>query len=115
MLSQETQQHIIEFLLGHKNLDGFELWELVLFAFGFLFWTLAYLHIVIDGRRDAVNEMPMLAAAGNIAWEILWTFVLKSDLGFLFAFSLNWNTITHSWAPAPDWVASGSAVGKLIQ
>ena len=53
-----------------------------MFAFGFLFWTLASLHIVIDGRRDAVNEMPMLAAAGNIAWEILWTFVLKSDLGF---------------------------------
>lgn len=84
MISNETQQKIVETLLGHSNVDGFTLWQLGLFAIGFLFWTLAYIHIAIDGKRDSINEMPMLAAAGNIAWEILWAFVLKSDLGLLF-------------------------------
>lgn len=83
-MNSETEQKIIEFLLGHENIAGFTLPQLVLFAFGFLFWTLAYLHIAVDGRRDEINEMPMLAAAGNIAWEILWTFVFVGPLGLLF-------------------------------
>ena len=63
-----NKEKIIEFLMGHPNTFGFTLLELSMMGTGFLLWTIAYLHIILDGRKNPVNEMPMLAASGNIAW-----------------------------------------------
>jgi hypothetical protein len=84
-MEKSLSQRIIEFLMGHPNTIGITLLELALLGTGFLIWTLAYLHIVLDGRRNPVNEMPMMAAVGNIAWEFMWAFLFtETPIGRLF-------------------------------
>jgi hypothetical protein len=84
-MDKSTENRIIEFLIGHPNIYGFNLLELAMMGTGFLLWTIAYYHIILDGRKNPVNEMPMMAAAGNIAWEFLWAFVFrKTPIGVLF-------------------------------
>jgi len=81
-----NKEKIIEFLMGHPNTFGFTLLELSMMGLGFLLWTLAYLHIILDGRKNPVNEMPMMAASGNLAWEFMWAFLFrKTPIGWLFS------------------------------
>lgn len=84
-MDRSFSDKLIEFLLGHPNTMGITLWELAMLATGFIIWSIAYLHIVLDGRRNPVNEMPMMAAVCNIAWEFLWAFVFTdTPIGLLF-------------------------------
>jgi hypothetical protein len=86
-MDKTWQEKYIEFLIQGPNTLGLTVTELVIMGFGFFFWTLAYIDVIRDGRKNKVNEMPMLAAVGNIAWEIMWAFLfLKTPIGFLFNF-----------------------------
>lgn len=77
-------EKLIETLLGHTNYNEYNGFELLLLGSGFIFWYKAYYHIIRNGFNNKFNEMPMIVAAGNIAWEFSWSFFFKGDLGRLF-------------------------------
>lgn len=59
--------------------------ELFLFVGGCFLWVVIY--IILIRRAHTINyiEMPILVAAGNIAWEFLWSFPFSQmiDMGWL--------------------------------
>jgi hypothetical protein len=79
-----TINDIIEILIGHKNYKEYSGFEIILLGLGFVFWMLAYYHIIRNGFRYKMNEMPMILAAGNLAWEFSWSFIFQGDLGPIF-------------------------------
>ena len=80
----ETWQKILEYLLGHPYEAGYNGFEIALLGLGFICWFLAYRHIIINGFKYKFNEMPMILAAGNLAWEFCWSFIYFGNLGHLF-------------------------------
>lgn len=56
--------------------------ELFLFAVGCLLWVVAYGLLIRNMRRDKSSEMALVAGASNFAWEFLWAFVFKTDMGY---------------------------------
>lgn len=77
-------ERLIETLLGHTNFNEYNGFDLLLLGSGFIFWAFAYFHIIRNGFKYKFNEMPMIVAAGNIAWEFSWSFIFHGDLGRLF-------------------------------
>ncbi|WP_040005514.1 transmembrane-type terpene cyclase [Fibrisoma limi] len=55
---------------------------------GTVFWNIAYGVIIRNGLRYRYVEMPYLAGASNFAWELVWGFVLLTDMGRLFVWGL---------------------------
>ena len=49
-------------------------------------WAVSYVLIILRIRKHSFIEMPVFAALGNIAWELLWSTVYQGNLGALF----NW-------------------------
>ena len=60
---------------------GYDLFEMLLLGLGFISWVTAYYFIIKGVRKNQTCEMPMLVAAGNIAWEFYWSFIGDPDLG----------------------------------
>lgn len=48
---------------------------IVIQSFAGLLWTLAYILIIRQGRRDRVYGVPIVALSANLAWEFWYTFV----------------------------------------
>ena len=49
-------------------------------------WVAAYVYLLVLVKKHKNIEMPMAAAMGNIAWELLWSVSFKGNMGAL----LNW-------------------------
>jgi hypothetical protein len=71
-------------MTGWLNLRDYTPLELLLFGVGGAMWVLAYAVLVVRVRRLKYVEMPFFAACCNIAWEFLWSSVLRTDMGRLF-------------------------------
>ena len=56
--------------------------EILWYIAGFLLWTPAYVMIIWIGFKQKRLEIPAIAATGNIAWELLWGFFYKVDMGY---------------------------------
>lgn len=54
---------------------------------GCLFWVVTYAALVIEIVKRKYVEMPFFIAAGNIAWEFIWSFFYHPNTGFLYALS----------------------------
>ncbi len=50
----------------------------VLMDGGGLFWSLAYILIIIRGFKDKTYGMPLFALCTNISWEFIFSFILPS-------------------------------------
>jgi hypothetical protein len=57
-------------------------WEVAWYVGGFLAWTPAYVMILWIGFKQRRLEIPVLAATGNIAWELIWGFFFSVDMGY---------------------------------
>ena len=57
-------------------------WEIFWYAGGFLAWTPAYVAIIWRAVKHHQLEMPVVAAIGNITWELLWGFFYRVDMGW---------------------------------
>lgn len=55
--------------------------QLVVFGIGCSLWAVLYLILIRNYFRYRFIEMPLVAAASNFAWEFLWAFVFKADMG----------------------------------
>lgn len=56
--------------------------EVFWYVGGFLAWTPAYLMILWIGWKQRRLEIPVVAATGNIAWELIWGFFFSVDMGY---------------------------------
>lgn len=77
-------QKLIEWFLSLFNLGVYSPFELTLFGIGFISWVLAYTFIIRNTLRYQISEMPLIVAAGNLAWEFCWSFLFQNDLGIIF-------------------------------
>lgn len=57
--------------------------ELFLFVGGCFLWVILYGILIYRARTINYIEMPLLVAAGNIAWEFIWSFCFRPDMGWL--------------------------------
>ena len=75
---------IIKWFLSFFNTENYDFLELFMFGVGFMSWVIAYYFIIKNTKKFKINEMPIIVAAGNIAWEFSWSFLFVSDLGTFF-------------------------------
>ena len=75
-------------LSPYINLCEYSLADIVLIVVGTLFWNAAYIIIIRDGFRNKFFEMPVPAAASNLAWEFVWGFMVITSLGSGFVWGL---------------------------
>jgi hypothetical protein len=61
--------------------------ELVMLVLGAFFWLWYYVILVRNSFKEKFVEMPVAAACGNIAWELTWGFVFKTEMGMLITYS----------------------------
>ncbi|MFM7022005.1 MAG: hypothetical protein ACKOXB_03440 [Flavobacteriales bacterium] len=67
------------------NTDDFSTVGLIFNGVGCLFWVIAYAAIVHTMIKKKFVEMPFFIAAGNLAWELVWSTIYFPDTGILFA------------------------------
>lgn len=65
------------------NLDVYTPLEFVFYFTGFFLWGVLYVILVRNILKYKFVEMPFVVAAGNIAWELLYSFVFEMDMGYL--------------------------------
>jgi hypothetical protein len=56
--------------------------ELFLFAGGCLMWVAAYAIIILNARKHKALDMAVAAGCSNFAWEFLWSFFFRTDMGW---------------------------------
>lgn len=56
--------------------------QLFLFAGGCLMWVVAYAIIIYKARKEKLVDMAVVAGCSNFAWEFLWSFPFKTDMGW---------------------------------
>ena len=56
--------------------------ELVLFGGGCLLWVVAYGVLIRNALRFRYMEMTAVAVCSNFAWEFIWSFPFKTDMGW---------------------------------
>ena len=69
------------------NTTDYTTLELVLFLIGCYAWVIIYAVYIRNIRKYKFIEMPVFAGAGNIAWEFLWSFFFRPDLGLAFVWA----------------------------
>jgi hypothetical protein len=57
------------------------------FAVGCLMWVVAYVIMLMNARKYKYIEMAAVAAASNLAWEILWSTVYSTDMGWFLSWT----------------------------
>lgn len=70
-----------ETLLYYFNLCEYSLTDLVVVGVGTLCWVISYIAIIRHGFKTKFLEMPVYVAIGNIAWEFVWSFIYKTNMG----------------------------------
>ena len=70
-----------EELLKFFNLCDYSISDLIIVACGTLFWVISYIAVIRHGFKNKFIEMPLYVAAGNIAWEFVWSFLFKTNMG----------------------------------
>lgn len=70
------------------NFCDYTVTELLLVFIGTIFWVIVYGIIIRKAIKDKFIEMPVPAAASNLAWEFTWGFLVTTDLGLLFVWGL---------------------------
>ena len=68
-------------LLRFFNLCDYSVKDLIVVAIGTIFWVISYIAVIRHGFKRKFIEMPVFVAVGNIAWEFIWSFVYKTNMG----------------------------------
>lgn len=70
------------------NICKYTVPELAILFVGTLFWVIVYYIVIRGGFKNKYVEMPVPAAASNLAWEFSWAFLYITDLGSIFVWGL---------------------------
>ncbi len=79
---QEAFTTYPKFWINTRDFDVTGLW---FNGIGCAFWVIAYAAIVHTMLKKKFVEMPFFIAAGNLAWELVWSTCFFPDTGILFA------------------------------
>jgi iron complex outermembrane recepter protein len=102
------------------NLKDYTAAELAIFLLGCFLWVIVYGIYVRDMFRRKSVEMPFFAAVSNFAWEFLWSFVFRPDMGLLVVwgyrawFFIDLVIIYGVWKYA-DWQVSDARLRKFYR
>ena len=66
------------------NTKDYTTTQLVWNGIGCFFWCITYLVLVRNIIKTKFVEMPFVIAAGNIAWEFVWSFIYHPNTGQLY-------------------------------
>jgi hypothetical protein len=66
------------------NLKDYTIADHVFFAVGCLLWVFTYVIVIRNIVKKQFVEIPLIAICGNFAWEFLWSFVFRTDMGELY-------------------------------
>lgn len=72
--------HFLNFI--DRNCVPYTWPELILFAGGCLMWVVAYGLIIYNARKLKLLDMAIAAGCSNFAWEFVWSFPFKTDMGW---------------------------------
>jgi hypothetical protein len=72
--------HFLNFV--DRNCAPYTVPQLFLFAGGCLMWVVAYGIIIFNARRRHYLDMAVVAVCSNFAWELLWSFPFRTDMGW---------------------------------
>jgi hypothetical protein len=61
--------------------------EMITFSVGCLMWVIAYVIMLRNAKKDQYIEMAAVAAASNLAWEILWSTLYNTDMGWFLSWT----------------------------
>ena len=61
--------------------------QLIWNGIGCFFWCITYIVLIKNSIKTKFVEMPFVIAAGNIAWEFVWSFYFHPTTGFLYSLS----------------------------
>lgn len=63
------------------NLTDYTPTEHVLFAIGCVFWVITYIIVIRAIIKKKFVEIPIIAVCSNFAWEALWSWHFKTNMG----------------------------------
>ena len=66
------------------NLKDYTIADHVFFATGCLLWVFTYIIVIRGIIKNKFVEIPLVAICANFAWEFLWSFVFKTNMGELY-------------------------------
>lgn len=69
------------------NTEKYSTWALIWNGIGCLFWVITYATLIREIILRKFVEMPFFIAAGNIAWEFIWSFFYHPDTGRIYSLS----------------------------
>jgi hypothetical protein len=75
-----SQDHFLNFV--DSNCVAFTPFQLTLFAVGCLMWVIAYGIIIKNAFRFKIVDMAAIAAFSNFAWETVWSWAFRTDMGW---------------------------------
>ena len=61
--------------------------QLIWNGIGCFFWCITYIVLIKNSLKTKFVEMPFVIAAGNIAWEFVWSFYFHPTTGTLYSLS----------------------------
>jgi hypothetical protein len=70
------------------NLENYSPQAMVVYAGGAMLFVAVYILVFINMFRNKVVGIPAIAFGANIAWEFLWGYVYRTDMGSLFSWGL---------------------------
>lgn len=89
------------------NLKDYEPFHLFLFGGGCFLWVIVYALYIRSIFKKKFIEAPIFAACGNIGWEFVWSFPLRTNMGsllvfcyrtwFFFDLVIFWGVLTYGW------------------
>lgn len=66
------------------NLKDYTIADHVFFAVGCLLWVFTYIIVIRNIIKKQFVEIPLVAVCANFAWEFLWSFFFRTDMGELY-------------------------------
>jgi hypothetical protein len=102
------------------NLRDYTVAEHVTFAIGCLLWVFTYVVVIKNIRRYQFVEIPFIAVSANFAWEFLWSWVFRTDMGLLYVWGYRvwffldcvivWHTFRLAWKQLPEGLPRAMAI-----
>jgi hypothetical protein len=69
------------------NTTDYSTLELITFGIGCYMWAMVYFIVIRDIIKKKSVDIPVLAIAGNIAWEFYWGFWFRTNMGLVLQWS----------------------------
>jgi hypothetical protein len=66
------------------NLKDYTVAEHATFAIGCLLWVFTYFIVIRNIVKKQFVEIPIVAVCANFAWEFLWSFFFRTDMGEIY-------------------------------